>query len=39
MVVSGPLIADPTNPTTNTAFDAGHGLVDVVAAIVEAQSR
>jgi serine protease AprX len=36
---SGPLIADPTNPTTPTAFDAGHGLVDVVAAIVEARQR
>jgi len=36
---SGPLTADPTNPTTSASFAAGHGLVDVVAAIVEARNR
>lgn len=31
--------ADPTNPTTPTSFDKGHGLVDVVAAVTEALNR
>ena len=31
--------ADPSNPTTGTSFDKGHGLVDVVAAVTEALSR
>lgn len=36
---SGPLVTDPNNSTTPTAFDAGHGLVDVVAAVVAARQR
>ena len=31
--------ADPSNPTTPTSFDKGHGLVDVVAAVSEALNR
>lgn len=31
--------ADPTNPTTPTSVDKGHGLVDVVAAVTEALNR
>ena len=31
--------ADPTNPTSETSFDKGHGLVDVVAAVEAALAR
>ncbi|AXV06117.1 putative secreted peptidase [Euzebya pacifica] len=31
--------ADPSNPTTTTSVDKGHGLVDVVAAVTEALAR
>ncbi|MGI9018153.1 MAG: S8 family serine peptidase [Euzebya sp.] len=30
---------DPTNPTTTTSVDKGHGLVDVLAAVQQAQNR
>ena len=36
---AGALISDPTNTTTPTSYAAGHGLVDVVAAIVQARQR
>lgn len=31
--------ADPTNATTPTSLDKGHGLVDVFAAVTEALNR
>lgn len=31
-----PYEADPSNPDSDTSFDKGHGLVDVVAAVTEA---
>ena len=34
-----PYEADPTNATTTTSVDKGHGLVDVVAAVTEALAR
>ena len=32
-IQEGPVLTDPANPTTGTSFDAGHGLVDVRAAV------
>lgn len=32
-IQEGPVLSDPANPTTGTSFDAGHGLVDVRAAV------
>lgn len=36
---AGALLTDPENATTPTSYAAGHGLVDVVAAIVQARQR